>query len=323
MVRLRRVRPWNRILSRTMPEKFRDLEASLGTVLLGKSREIRLLVTALLADGHVLIEDVPGTGKTTLARALAVAIGADFRRVQFTPDLLPTDLTGGAVYRPSTGEFEIRRGPLFAQVFLADEINRASPRTQSALLEAMEERQVTLEGTAHPLPDPFLVLATQNPVEFHGVFPLPEAQMDRFLIRLRLGYPDEETEREISRTHRLEEPIQELSAVVSPEQVTQAQRRVRALHVDPSLEAYAVSLVRATRDRPDLRLGASPRAGIALVRAAQAFAFLEGRDHVLPDDIQELLVPVLSHRIHLRDASDPNASTSVLEEIRRTIPVPR
>lgn len=301
----------------------RDLEDALGQVILGKPREIRLLLTALLADGHVLIEDVPGTGKTTLARALAAGFAADFHRIQFTPDLLPGDVTGGAVFRPATGEFEIRTGPVFAQVLLADEINRASPRTQSALLEAMEERQVTLEGKAIALPSPFFVVATQNPVEFHGVFPLPEAQLDRFLVRLRLGYPDREVERDILRAHREEQPLERMRPVASPADILEWQRRVRALHVDPSVESYVVDLVRASRERADLRLGASPRAGIVLLRAAQARAFLEGRDHVVPDDVQALLAPVLSHRIHPRDGQDPSASDRIVADIARTVRIPK
>ncbi|HQF53734.1 MAG TPA: MoxR family ATPase [Fibrobacteria bacterium] len=295
---------------------------SLETVLLGKPAAVRLLVQAMLADGHVLLEDVPGTGKTTLARALAVGIGADFRRIQFTPDLLPSDVTGGAVFRPATGEFELRKGPVFANVLLADEINRASPRTQSALLEAMEERQVTLEGETLALPDPFMVLATQNPVEFHGVHPLPEAQMDRFLVRLEIGYPDEETERRILTSRRSLRPSDaRVASVMSLADIVAARQSVRNLHMDRALEGYVVALVRATRAHPSARLGASPRAALALGALSQAIAWMDGRDHVMPEDVQEAARPVLCHRVLAREAS-AGASARIVEDALRTVPVP-
>ena len=295
---------------------------ALDSVLLGKRDPVELLVMALLADGHVLIEDVPGTGKTTLAKALAVAIGADFARIQFTPDLLPADVTGGAVFRMNTGDFEIRKGPVFTQILLADEINRASPRTQSSLLEAMEERQVSIEGERHSLPKLFMVLATENPVEFHGVFPLPEAQMDRFLIRLSLGYPSTETELQILRSHREGKPLDQLEAVTTPEEILQAHDAVRKIHVDESLEKYVVNLVQATRDNPAVRLAASPRAGINLVKMAQASAFIQGRDFVNPDDIQRVFFPVMEHRVF---AKDGNGSTvrNILESIRTQVKIPK
>lgn len=295
---------------------------ALDSVLLGKRDSVEMLVMALLADGHVLVEDVPGTGKTTLAKALAVAIGADFARIQFTPDLLPADVTGGAVFRMNTGDFEIRKGPVFTQILLADEINRASPRTQSSLLEAMEERQVSLEGERHALPKLFMVLATENPVEFHGVFPLPEAQMDRFLIRLSLGYPSMETELQILRSHRDGRPLDTLTAVTSPEEILKVRDVVRKIHVDESLEKYVVSLVQATRENPAVRLAASPRAGINIVKMAQASAYMQGRDFVNPDDIQRVYFPVMEHRVF---AKDGNASTvkNILESIRTQVKIPK
>lgn len=295
---------------------------ALDSVLLGKRDSVEMLVMALLADGHVLVEDVPGTGKTTLAKALAVAIGADFARIQFTPDLLPADVTGGAVFRMNTGDFEIRKGPVFTQILLADEINRASPRTQSSLLEAMEERQVSLEGERHLLPKLFMVLATENPVEFHGVFPLPEAQMDRFLVRLSLGYPSVETELQILRSHREGRPLDTLTAVTTPEEILKARDAVRKIHVDESLERYVVSLVQSTRENPTVRLAASPRAGINIVKMAQASAYMQGRDFVNPDDIQRVYFPVMEHRVF---AKDGNASTvkNILESIRIQVKIPK
>ena len=295
---------------------------ALDSVLLGKHESVEMLVMALLADGHVLIEDVPGTGKTTLAKALAVAIGADFARIQFTPDLLPADVTGGAVYRANTGDFEIRKGPVFTQVLLADEINRASPRTQSALLEAMEERQVSLEGETHRLPELFFVLATENPVEFHGVFPLPEAQMDRFMVRLSIGYPTLETEMQILHGHREGTPLSRLEPVTNVQEVLAAREAVRKVHIDESLERYAVQLVQATRSDAGVRLAASPRAGLNLVKMARASAYVAGRDFVNPDDIQKVLYPVMEHRVFPKDAAR-GASRQILAEILRQVDIPK
>ena len=301
---------------------IQKLIQALNSVLLGKGDSVEMLVAAILANGHVLIEDVPGTGKTTLARALSKAVSADYARIQFTPDLLPADVNGGAIFRPGQAEFEIKKGPIFTQVLLADEINRASPRTQSALLEAMEERSVSLEGKSYLLPSFFVVLATENPVEFRGVYPLPEAQMDRFMIRLSLGYPSEETELGIIRGHRFEIPVEKLEPVMTPEDILRIREDVKKIHVDESLEIYAVRLVQATRHRSDLRLGASPRAGMALVAMSQALAYMDQRDFVTPDDIQRALQPVMSHRIFAEDPA-PDATKKILEEIRKNVPIPR
>ncbi|WP_295684658.1 MoxR family ATPase [uncultured Fibrobacter sp.] len=302
---------------------IKNLIHALEGILLGKPETVELLVMALLADGHVLVEDVPGTGKTTLAKALAAAIGADFARIQFTPDLLPADVTGGAVFKANTGEFEIRKGPVFTQVLLADEINRASPRTQSALLEAMEERQVSLEGQRYKLPELFMVLATENPVEFHGVFPLPEAQMDRFLVRISVGYPTAETELEILRAHRSGRPIDSLTAVTTPEAILKARSEVQKIHIDEALERYVISLVQATRNDGGVRLAASPRAGMNLVRMAQACAFVDGRDFVNPDDIQRVFFPVMEHRVFAKDTGNPEASKKILQGILKQVAVPK
>ena len=301
---------------------LKQLINSLNHVLFGKEKEIRLLLNALLADGHVLIEDVPGTGKTTLAKALAVLVGADFSRIQFTPDLLPGDVTGGAIYRQNTGTFEVHRGPIFTQILLSDEINRASPRTQSSLLEAMEERQVSLEGIRHELPALFMVLATQNPVEFHGVFPLPEAQMDRFIIRLSIGYPDEATELKILRTELFSKPIQSLQQVITPDQILNIREEVKKIHVEEALERYIISIVLATRSHAGLRLAASPRAGLSMLRMAQANAYLDERDYVTPEDIQFVIKPVMAHRIFAVE-SGFGVTEGIIQEIVKNTPIPR
>jgi MoxR-like ATPase len=302
----------------------RALADEVGKVIVGKEDQTRLLTVALLADGHVLLDDVPGVAKTLLVRTAAAALSLSFCRVQCTPDLLPADVTGSLVYDQRAGEFVFRPGPLFANVVLADEINRATPRTQSAFLEAMEERGVTVDGVTHPLPAPFVVLATQNPVELKGTFPLPEAQVDRFLLALRMGYPDAGDEAFMLERFRVEDPLAEVRPVVAPEQVAAARLAVRAVHVADDVARYVVALARATRESPRVRLGASPRASLALQRAAQASAALDGRDFVVPDDVQALAEPVLAHRLLLaRDtALAGETAGSVLRDLLREVPVP-
>ncbi len=266
-------------------------------VIVGKDDEVRLTMLAMLCEGHLLIEDVPGVGKTMLARALALSVGCTFRRIQFTPDMLPTDVTGVSIYNQKTQEFEFRPGPIFAQIVLTDEINRATPKTQSALLEAMEERQVTVDGITHQVPQPFLVLATQNPIEYEGTFPLPEAQVDRFMMRIHLGYPSKQNEVDVLNRQMEHHPIADLQQVVSAGELVQAQRAVRTVYVDDLVKSYIVDLVNTTRDHPDIYLGASPRGSLALFNTTRAWAAMNGRDYVLPDDVKYLAEPTLAHRL--------------------------
>jgi MoxR-like ATPase len=270
---------------------------AIESVIDGKAEAIRLALTVLLAEGHLLIEDVPGVGKTMLAKALARSIDCSVRRVQFTPDLLPSDITGVSAYNQEIREFEFKPGPVFANVLVGDEINRASPKTQSALLECMEERQVTVDGTTYPLESPFMVIATQNPVEMEGTYPLPEAQLDRFTARIPIGYPSPEAELEMLDTHGLFSPLDQLQAAASAGDVRELIATVRGVHVADSIRHYVIALVNATRTSPELRLGASPRATLHLLRTSRAYAALEGRDFVIPDDVQALAVPVLAHRL--------------------------
>jgi MoxR-like ATPase len=266
-------------------------------VIIGKTDTIRRVLVGLLAGGHVLIEDIPGVGKTMLARSTAKVIGGVFHRIQFTPDLLPADITGISIYNQRTQEFNFRQGPVFANVLLADEINRATPKLQSALLECMDERQVTVEGVSHQLPDPFLVIATENPIEFRGTHPLPETQLDRFLLRLNVGYPSREAEVEMLGRQRVRHPIESIETITSPEEMVEARQAVRDVHVDPTVQDYVVRIVEATREHPEVVLGASPRGSLAVQHAAQAVAAMDGRDYVVPDDVKDMATACLSHRI--------------------------
>lgn len=268
-------------------------------VIRGKNDEVKLVVTAILSGGHVLLEDVPGTGKTTLAKALAISIGGDYKRVQCTPDLMPADITGSEYYRPNDGQFTFREGPIFTNILLADEINRTSPRTQSALLEAMSESQVTIDGESRSLPNPFFVIATQNSSDFHGTYPLPEAQLDRFAIQLSLGYPSISDERIMLREHSHSDPLSTITSVISGAEVRSLQECVRRVHVEDSVSDYILDIVGQTRMDPRLRLPVSPRGALILYRMSQAFAFVNERDYVSPDDVQHLAIPVLAHRIIL------------------------
>lgn len=308
----------------TIREVAGRLQANVERVIVGKADVVRLVLVALLCEGHILLEDVPGIGKTTLAKAIAKSLDCSFRRIQFTPDLMPADITGIHYYNQKLGEFAFREGPLIAQVVLADEVNRATPRTQAALLEAMEERQLTVEGVTTLLPRPFLVMATQNPVELEGTFPLPEAQLDRFLLRLKLGYPDEEGEDEILQRFETANPLDELLPVTTADELLHMIGALQRLHVDPVVRRYAVRIVRETREEPSFELGASPRASLGLFRAARAYAAMAGRDFVLPDDVKAMAPHVIPHRLILssqarlrgRDADE------VFAEILQRVPAP-
>ena len=292
-------------------------------VIVGKRPAIELVMVAMLCEGHVLIEDVPGVGKTMLARSIAASLGGQFKRVQCTPDLLPNDVTGVAIFDQKKGEFEFRPGPIFVNILLADEINRATPRTQSALLEAMQEQQVTVDGVTHALPRPFMVLATQNPIEYEGTFPLPEAQLDRFLMRIPLGYPNAADEKEILNNLRRDHPIIHLSRVVEIDELLAILPLVWEVHLDESLQDYIVALIDATRRHPDLALGASPRGSLALYKTAQALAAMRGRDYVIPDDLKFLAPVTLAHRLIPRPEAELRGRTvtSILNEIIESVPL--
>ncbi len=297
--------------------------ANVERVIVGKHNEVRLALVALLCRGHLLIEDVPGTGKTVLAKALARSLGCTFRRIQFTPDLLPSDVTGLSIYNQKTQEFEFRPGPIMAQVVLADEINRATPKTQSSLLECMDERQATIDGVTHLMPDPFLVIATQNPIEYEGTFALPEAQLDRFMLRIRMGYPQPIDEIVILDEQKRTHPLDALDEVVGLDEMREMQAAIREVHVESSISDYIVRLVNGTRNHPDVYLGASPRGSIALYRASQALAGLVGRDYVIPDDVKLLAEPALAHRLIIKTSSTIHdvQPGQVIRELLETLPV--
>lgn len=300
------------------------IKTNLEKVIVGKGQTLELVVIGLLCQGHLLIDDVPGVGKTVLARSLAKSLGCDFSRIQFTPDMLPSDVTGVSIFNQVSREFEYRPGPIMAQIILADEINRATPKTQSAMLEAMEERQVTVDGVTYPLPKPFLVMGTQNPIEYEGTFPLPEAQLDRFFMRVRMGYPSLMDEVKVLELQQLQHPILTLQAVASVEELLHNQELVKTMFISPAVKRYIVEIVRATRENSDVYLGSSPRGSLGLFRAGQAMAAIQGRDYVLPDDIKFLSEFVLAHRMVVQPASRLRNLTAdqIVREIVDNLPVP-
>ena len=302
----------------------RRIIENVANVIVGKTSVVEQAVAALIAEGHLLVEDVPGVGKTMLAKSIATSIGCTFKRIQFTPDLLPSDVTGISIYNQQKGEFEFREGPIMAQVVLADEINRATPKTQSALLEAMEEHQVTVDGVTHFLESPFLVMATQNPIEYEGTFPLPEAQLDRFLMRISLGYPDFNEEMSIIERQEQTHPIDSLGAVAGPDDIRHLQQAAKSVFVDQLVRQYVVSLTEATRRHGEVTLGASPRASLGMFRAARALALVQDRDYVIPDDVKSLASSVMSHRLVLSPSARMRGvqSTDVVADLLRTVPVP-
>ena len=304
-------------------ESGEKVVANVERVIVGKHHEVRLALVALLCQGHLLIEDVPGTGKTVLAKAIARSLGCTFRRIQFTPDLLPSDVTGLSIYNQKTQEFEFRPGPILAQIVLADEINRATPKTQSALLECMEERQATVDGVTHMMPEPFMVIGTQNPIEYEGTFALPEAQLDRFMLRLELGYPQPLEEVVILDEQKRIHPLEGISEVATVDELRQMQTGVREIYVDSAVSDYIVRLVNATRSHRDIYLGASPRGSLALYRAGQAYAALAGRDYVIPDDIKVLAIPALAHRLIIKTAATVRdvEPALIVRELLESVPV--
>jgi len=304
---------------------IRQLEANISQVVLGREDVIRLCVVALLAGEHVLLEDVPGVGKTLVGKALAKSVSGTFRRIQFTPDLLPADITGSSIYDAQSQQFRFNPGPIFANVVLADEINRTTPRTQSALLEAMSESQVSADGETHPLPQPFMVIATQNPLEFEGTYPLPESQLDRFLLRISVGYPDRARQLQVLATHRQGEPVDTLEPVLTGQQIVQLQQSVREVKVDEAINGYLLDVVQATRECKDLQVGASIRGALSLYRAGQAMALVEGRRYVVPDDVKRLAVSVLAHRVITKSylhGGQREAIEALIQRLVEEVPVP-